>query len=137
MPGASANYSIARLGASQVNSFAGDWMFRAALTLQHSSDALVSGEQFSIAGATAVRGFLEREIARDKGYVVNAELYSPNLAEALHVGKGPLRALVFYDYGSAQNNLLAGQTDTLKTYVNQLGTPFAPVQDTSAFTACP
>jgi hemolysin activation/secretion protein len=121
VPGATASYSIARLGASQVSSFAGDWMFRAALMLQHTSDALVSGEQFSIAGATAVRGFLEREIARDQGYVVNAELYSPNLAEALHVGKGPLRALMFYDYGSAQNKLLAGQTDTLKAVIASAG----------------
>jgi hemolysin activation/secretion protein len=119
--GASAHYSLERAGASQVNAFAGDWLFRAALLAQFTSDALVSGEQFSIAGATAVRGFLEREIARDKGYVVNVEVYSPNLAEALHAGKGPLRALVFYDYGSAQNILLAGQTDTLKTIIASTG----------------
>jgi hypothetical protein len=28
-------------------------------------------------------------------------------------------------------------TDTLKTYTNQLGVAFAPIQDTSAFAACP
>jgi hemolysin activation/secretion protein len=121
VPGASADYSVARAGGSQVNAFAGDWLFRAALAAQYTSDALVSGEQFSIAGATAVRGFLEREIARDKGYVVNVEVYSPNLAEALHAGKGPLRALLFYDYGSAQNILLAGQTDPLKTVIASTG----------------
>jgi hemolysin activation/secretion protein len=121
VPGASASYSIARAGASQVSSFAGDWLFRAAAAAQFTSDALVSGEQFSIAGATAVRGFLEREIARDKGYVVNVELYSPNFSETVHAGKGPLRALVFYDYGSAQNILLAGQTDTLKSVIASTG----------------
>lgn len=120
VPGASADYSIARAGASQVNAFAGDWLFRAAFSMQHTSDALVPGEQFSIAGATAVRGFLEREVARDKGYFVNVEVYSPNLAEALHAG-GAVRALVFYDYGSAQNILLAGQTDTLKAVIASTG----------------
>jgi hypothetical protein len=29
------------------------------------------------------------------------------------------------------------ETDTLKTYINTLGVPFAPIQDTSAFAACP
>jgi hypothetical protein len=29
------------------------------------------------------------------------------------------------------------ESGTLKTYVNTLGVPFAPIQDTSAFAACP
>jgi hypothetical protein len=29
------------------------------------------------------------------------------------------------------------ENDTLKTYVNQLGVPFAPIQDTNAFATCP
>jgi hemolysin activation/secretion protein len=121
VPGANSHYALTRFGASHFGSLGGDWQFRAAFTSQFTSDALVSGEQFSIAGATAVRGFLEREIARDKGYFINVEVYSPNLAETLHVGKGPLRALVFYDYGSAQNVLLAGQTDTLKAVISSAG----------------
>jgi len=120
-PGASSHYALARVGASHFGSLGGDWQFRAAFASQLTSDALVSGEQFSIAGATAVRGFLEREIARDKGYFANFEVYSPNFAESLHLGKGPLRALVFYDYGSAWNNLLAGQTDTLKSTIASTG----------------
>lgn len=121
VPGASASYSLFRIGASHINAFAGDWQFRGAVASQSTRDALVSGEQFSIAGSTAVRGFLEREIARDEGYVVNAEIYTPNLAESLHAGKGPLRLLAFYDFGSAHNVLLAGQTDTLKTIIASAG----------------
>jgi hemolysin activation/secretion protein len=119
--GASANYSIVRIGASQIRALPGDWQFRAALASQSTRDALVSGEQFSIAGATAVRGFLEREIARDRGYVANVEIYSPNLSEMVNAGKGPLRALLFYDYGWAENNLLAGQTDPLKAIIASTG----------------
>ena len=29
------------------------------------------------------------------------------------------------------------ETDTVETYINQLGVPFAPIQDTSAFATCP
>ncbi|HET7764643.1 MAG TPA: ShlB/FhaC/HecB family hemolysin secretion/activation protein [Burkholderiales bacterium] len=120
-PGASAHYSLARIGASQSRAFAGDWLLRAALAAQLTRDALVSGEQFSIAGATAVRGFLEREIARDHGYVGNVEVYTPNISRPLHLGEGPLRALVFYDYGWAENHLLAGQTDPLKAIIASAG----------------
>ena len=119
--GASSNYSIARVGASHVSAFAGDWQFRAALNAQLTSDALVPGEQFGVAGANTVRGFLEREVARDKGYVANVEVYTPNLADKLVAGKGALRGLLFYDLGSAENILLAGQTDTLKTTIASVG----------------
>jgi len=107
--GAPSRYTIARFGASMVNAFANNWQIRAAFSAQYTSDALVSGEQFGIAGATAVRGFLEREIVRDKGYVANFELYSPSLAGRLVPGEGNLRALVFYDVANAANNPLAGE----------------------------
>jgi hemolysin activation/secretion protein len=109
--GAPSRYTIGRFGASMVNAFANNWQVRAAFNAQYTSDALISGEQFGIAGATAVRGFLEREIARDKGYIANLELYSPNLAGKLVPGEGNLRGLVFYDVGSAANKPLAGETE--------------------------
>lgn len=107
--GAPANYSILRFGGSTVGAFESNWQLRAALSVQYSPDALVSGEQFGIAGATAVRGFLEREIARDSGYVGNLELYSPNLAGTMVPGEGNLRALLFYDMAMAANNPLSGE----------------------------
>jgi hemolysin activation/secretion protein len=108
--GAPSRYSILRLGASMVNAFDSNWQIRAAVNAQYTPDALVSGEQFGIAGATAVRGFLEREIARDTGYFANFELYTPNLAGKLIPGEGNLRVLLFYDIGSAANNPLAGES---------------------------
>lgn len=41
-----------------------------------------------MSAATAVRGFLEREIVRDTGCFANLELYSPNLAGKLVPGEG-------------------------------------------------
>lgn len=107
--GASSRYTILRCGASMVNAFESNWQVRAAFNAQYTSDALVSGEQFGIAGATAVRGFQEREIVRDIGYFANLELYSPNLAGKLIPGEGNLRGLLFYDFASAANNPLDGE----------------------------
>lgn len=108
--GASSRYTILRIGGSIVNAFESNWQVRAAVNAQYTSDALVSGEQFGIAGATSVRGFLEREIVRDTGYFANLELYSPNLAGKLIPGEGNLRGLLFYDAARAVNNPLAGET---------------------------
>lgn len=108
--GAPSRYTILRLGASTVNAFESNWQVRAAVSAQYTADALVSGEQFSISGANAVRGFLEREIVRDTGYVANLELYSPNVAGKLVPGEGNLRGLLFYDIGGAAFNPLDGET---------------------------
>lgn len=107
--GAPARYSILRFGASMVNAFDNNWQVRAAFNAQYSPQALVSGEQFGIAGANAVRGFAEREIARDNGYFANLELYSPNLAGTQEAGEGNLRGLLFYDLAMAANNPLSGE----------------------------
>lgn len=107
--GAPSRYTILRVGASMVSAFESNWQVRAAFNAQYTPDALVSGEQFGIAGATAVRGFLEREMVRDTGYFANLELYSPNLAGKLVPGEGNLRGLLFYDIAGAANNPLAGE----------------------------
>lgn len=107
--GASSRYTILRFGASMVNAFESNWQVRGAFNAQYTSDALVSGEQFGIAGATAVRGFMEREIVRDTGYFANLECYSPSLAGKLVPGESNLRGLLFYDIARAANNPLAGE----------------------------
>lgn len=107
--GASSRYTILRFGASMVNAFESNWQVRVAFNAQYTDDALVSGEQFGIAGATSVRGFLEREIARDKGYSANLELYTPNLAGNLLPSDSKLRGLLFCDFARAANNQLAGE----------------------------
>ena len=121
--GAPSRYAILRLGASMVNAFENNWQVRVAFNAQYTPDALVSGEQFGIAGATAVRGFLERELARDTGYFTNLELYSPNLMGKLVPGEGNLRALLFYDLASAANNCLAGEVRQ-QVSIASIGTGF-------------
>ena len=118
--GASSHYTILRFGGSTVNAFESNWQVRAAVNAQYTTDSLVSGEQFGIAGAPAVRGFLEREIARDTGYFANLELYTPNLIGKLVPGQGNLRGLLFYDLASAANNPLAGE-ERLQVSIASIG----------------
>jgi hemolysin activation/secretion protein len=106
--GAPSGFEIMRATGSHARVLPGDFQFRIAGAAQYTKDALIPQEQVGIAGSTAVRGFLEREVARDVGYFVNAELYSPDLASAARA-QGSLRVLAFYDRGAARNNPLPGE----------------------------
>ena len=108
--GASSSYTILRLGTSIVQGLGNNWQVRAAINAQYTPDALITGEQFGSTGATAVRGFLEREIARDTGFSANFEIYSPDLVGILVPGEGNLRALLFYDTARSANNTLGGES---------------------------
>lgn len=109
--GADADYALARFGASVGRVLPADWQARLALNGQYTDDALVSGEQFGLGGATSVRGFNEREIANDVGYQGNLELYTPDIASKLGWGESQARLLAFYDFGHVyRNKALAGET---------------------------
>jgi hemolysin activation/secretion protein len=107
--GAPSHYTIFRMGSSINKIFENNWQLRAAFNGQNSPNPLVSGEQFGMTGSNAVRGFLEREISRDNGYLANFELYTPSLFGEMISGEGSLRALMFYDIGMASNNILVGE----------------------------
>ena len=109
--GAPADYAILRLGGSLAGMLPQGWQYRMAGSGQYTNDALVPGEQFGLAGASAVRGFMEREVARDKGYFLNAELYTPELAQKVQLTNGSLRLLAFVDHGRGWNENLAGEEE--------------------------
>jgi hemolysin activation/secretion protein len=58
-----------------------------------------------------VRGYDEREIFGDAGYVVAAELYAPPIS----IGAAGLRGLVFFDYGLAFDEV-DGRSEELASY---------------------
>lgn len=121
--GAKADYTILRLNGSLSGALPGNWQYRFAANAQYTADALVSGESFSLTGANAVRGFLEREVSSDKGYVLNAELYTPELASSLGMQNGSFRLLAFIDHSSGQVVPLAGEIAT-RTTAGSVGTGF-------------
>ncbi|MBI5793349.1 MAG: ShlB/FhaC/HecB family hemolysin secretion/activation protein [Rhodocyclales bacterium] len=89
-------FSALRYGGSYAAAIAGDWLLRVAANGQHANNALPVGERLGLAGQNAVRGFLERAVAVDRGLVANFEAYSPDIAAGLGV-PGNLKWLVFFD----------------------------------------
>jgi hemolysin activation/secretion protein len=95
-------FSAIRMGGSYSTALVGEWLGRAAFTGQFSNNPLPAGEQIGLVGGSSVRGFLERAVSTDRGYVANLELYSPDYAAALDI-KGSLKALAFVDWASGHN----------------------------------
>lgn len=106
--GAPLRYSMWRLGAFASPELGSDWRLSARLNAQASNDALVPGEQFGLAGASAVRGYAEREVIGDSGVAATLELMSPDLMSG---GAAPgtatqsLRLAAFVDGGQVSNKL--------------------------------
>ena len=118
--GASANFAFVKASASHFQTLAEDWQMRVAGSAQYSRQSLISGEQFGIAGSSSVRGFSEREVARDTGYYANFELYTPNIGPAIGYKDASARLLGFYDLGYAVNNTLRGE-DKQKSAIASIG----------------
>lgn len=97
-PGGSPNYTIYRYGASYLKLLPRDWQFRVSANGQHTTDMLIAGEQFGIGGMDSVRGFLEREIANDRGLRSGVELYTPDTGVGIEQGFRS-RGVVFIDHG--------------------------------------
>jgi len=95
-------FTALRFGGSYSAALAGEWLVRVAASAQHANNALPAGERLGLAGANAVRGFLERAVVADRGYVANFEAYSPDIAARMGV-PGSLKWLVFFDTASGFN----------------------------------
>ena len=95
-------FTVLRAGGSYSKMLANEWLIRAALTAQYTPSALPSSEQIGLVGSTTVRGFNERALSTDKGYVGNLEAYSPEIAPALGLS-GNLKVLIFYDWSNGYN----------------------------------
>jgi hemolysin activation/secretion protein len=100
-------FTVVNAAGSWTRAFSGGWQTRLAGVAQYSHSPLVSSEQFSLTGANLVRGFDERAVAADSGIVVNAELYTPELAGWVHA-PGQLRLLAFFDAGRGSNQRADG-----------------------------
>jgi hemolysin activation/secretion protein len=100
--GADPSYQLWRLSANYAKAFENDWQVRVAFQGQHSEQILVGAEQFGAGGQTSVRGFNEREISAERGYVANFEIYTPDIANPIGLKAWNLRLLGFYDFGHVQ-----------------------------------
>lgn len=96
--GATADWSLTRFGFGYNQLITANWIFHLNATGQHSSDRLISGEQFGIGGIYSVRGFDQRILLGDSGYQANVELWIPSFSSF------EIRPLVFFDYGHVELN---------------------------------
>lgn len=109
--GAKLHYSVLRAHGSVAHNLRSDWRLLLKGALQYSRDALVSSEQFRIAGSGAVRGYDESSIANDKGIYANLELYTPPREAPFGWKDAALRGVFFLDAGHvSRNHILASDT---------------------------
>lgn len=78
---------------------------------QQSTENLLPSEQFGIGGFDTVRGYKEREVNTDNGFIVNAELRSPGFQVLGNYFcntkyKDEIRFIAFFDYGKGFNHRL-------------------------------
>jgi hemolysin activation/secretion protein len=92
-----ADWKVLRAGANYLSSFASGWLWSVRGQFQLSPNALISGEQFGIGGASSVRGTGERPISGDSGLFASLEITTPTLASGLS-------ALAFVDGGWLNNH---------------------------------
>lgn len=99
--GADASYLYGRAGATWVQRLPGDWSVQARGEAQLATGALLPTEQFALGGHATVRGYEERDVLSDHGYVLSVELRAP----ALSFSSGPsgdlqIQLLGFLDHGT-------------------------------------
>jgi hemolysin activation/secretion protein len=89
------------------------WQLYADVAGQISNQPLISNEQFSIGGATSVRGYLESNSLGDGGANATLELRTPSFARNLSEQIADLHALAFYDAGHVRiTDPLPNQTES-------------------------
>ena len=96
-PGADRQFALLRAGVNYQARTAGDWIGAVRLSGQYTKDHIVPSEQLGAGGQMSVRGFDERAIGADKGFVGSIEIYTPEIAK--HT-----RLLAFTDYAHLSNN---------------------------------
>lgn len=91
------HWTVLRGGGNYIASFADGWLWSVRGHFQYSADALISGEQFGLGGATSVRGTAERAISGDSGVSSSFEITTPELMPGW-------RILGFVDAGWLSSN---------------------------------
>ncbi|MDB5948120.1 MAG: hypothetical protein JWQ33_3146 [Ramlibacter sp.] len=100
-PGARRHYVISRFSGFSEVAMAAGFAVNGRLDIQYSPHALISGEKFGLGGASTVRGYSERELAGDYGYVARVEALAP----AMEVTEGfRIRPYLFVDHGRISNH---------------------------------
>jgi hemolysin activation/secretion protein len=106
--GARARYAYGIVSVQRVQNLDAGWQFISRATAQVATANLLGSEQFSIGGSTTVRGFDERIMTGDAGFVISNDVQTPAFViptKFLPKRLPPLQAriLAFYDAGNVRN----------------------------------
>ena len=116
--GAASDYIYDTLALQRVTKLPYDFSLLLRGTLQFSNKNLTPSEQLGFGGYDSVRGYDEREVNTDEGYIFTTELRTPPISFGdlfdCHELQDQLQFLGFWDYGSAHNHLLLpGENDEI------------------------
>jgi len=106
--GATSDYVYNTIVAERTTRLPFDWSLLLRGTLQLSDANLTPSEQLGFGGYDTVRGYDEREVNSDEGYIFTTELRTPSvsLGDFFHHPevRDQLQFLGFWDYGSSGNH---------------------------------
>ena len=116
--GATSDYVYSTLSLERLTKLPWDWSLVLRGVLQTSNSNLVASEQLGLGGYDTVRGYDEREVNTDDGYIFSTELRSPSISLGDIIGYAPLKDqlqfLGFWDYGDGYNHSpLPGETNEI------------------------
>jgi len=105
---ATSDYVYDTLTLERLTHLPGDWSLILRGTLQESDANLAPSEQLGFGGYDSIRGYDEREVNADEGYIFTTEVRTPTISigDLVHCPelRDQLQLLAFWDYGSASNH---------------------------------
>jgi hemolysin activation/secretion protein len=116
--GATSDYVYNTLVLERLTRLPEDWSLVLRGTLQTSNANLAPSEQLGFGGYDTVRGYDEREVNTDDGFIFTTEVRSPSVSigDTFHIPhvKDQLQFLAFWDYGAGSNHApLPGESNEI------------------------
>jgi hemolysin activation/secretion protein len=107
---ATSDYEYANITLSRLTRLPHEWSLFLRGVFQLSDENLVPSEQLGLGGYDTVRGYDEREVNSDEGYILNAEIRTPSMSLGKRFGwtrfDDQLQLLGFWDYGEGIDHTL-------------------------------
>ncbi len=123
--GAKANYIYLNGGANVRYQLPWGIELFSRVSAQYADSPLISNEQFSIGGATTVRGYFESQVLADHGVIGSLEIYSPRMVPDNWNFINKFRTVVFADAGNGWiKQALPGQARSIALFSTGMGLRF-------------
>jgi hemolysin activation/secretion protein len=100
-PTASVNWDVWRASGTLAMPLPEDWQLRLNVSAQTTSKRMLNAEAFGVGGANSVRGYAERAVSGDTGYVANLEFYTPDFGKLVD-DTIKARGVFFIDQGEVR-----------------------------------